>query len=85
MGIVFQGDATFALFADLAAEGDVQYGDRTSPDSGQRSVSLGASATYKTNLGFRSGLALSYQPPIDGLSKNAVAATGLTAFIAFTR
>jgi len=43
------------------------------------------SATYKTSLGFRSGLALSHQPPIDGLSKNAVAATGLTAFIAFTR
>ncbi|OJY26985.1 MAG: hypothetical protein BGO98_44535 [Myxococcales bacterium 68-20] len=85
MGIVFQGDATLGLFADLAAEGDVQYGGRTSPDSGQRSVSLGVSATYKTSLGFRSGLALSHQPPIDGLSKNAVAATGLTAFIAFTR
>ncbi|MBX3209425.1 MAG: hypothetical protein KF764_30610 [Labilithrix sp.] len=85
MGIVFQGDATFGLFADLAAEGDVAYGARTSPDSGQRSVGLGASATYKTALGLRSGLALSYQPPIDGLSKNAVAATGLTAFIAFTR
>ncbi|HVH41136.1 MAG TPA: hypothetical protein VM925_02300 [Labilithrix sp.] len=85
MGITFQGDATFALFADLAAEGDVRYGSRTSPDSGQRSVSLGASATYKTPLGARAGLALSYQPPIDGLSKNAVAATGITTFLAFTR
>lgn len=85
MGIVFEGDATFGLFADLAAEGDVRYGSRTSPESGQRSVSLGASGTYKTKLGLRTGLALTYQPPIDGLSKNAVVATGITTFIAFTR
>lgn len=85
MGIMFEGDATFGLFADLAAEGDVRYGTRTSPDSGQRSVSVGASGSYKTKLGLRTGLALTYQPPIDGLSKNAVAATGITTFLAFTR
>ena len=85
MGIMFQGDATFGLFADLAAEGNVSYGSRTSPDSDQRSVSFGASGTYKTKLGLRTGLALTYQPPIDGLSKNAVVATGITTFLAFTR
>ncbi|HVJ93282.1 MAG TPA: hypothetical protein VM580_25955 [Labilithrix sp.] len=85
MGIVFEGDATFGLFADLGMEGDVTYGLRTSPESGQRSFSLGASATYKTELGLRTGLSLSYQPPIDGLSMNAVAATGITTFLAFTR
>jgi hypothetical protein len=85
MGIVFVGEATFGHFADLAAEGSVQYGTRTSPDSGQRSVSLGASASYKTAIGLRAGLALSYQPPFDGISKNAVAATGLTTFLALTR
>ncbi|HVJ89106.1 MAG TPA: hypothetical protein VM580_04825 [Labilithrix sp.] len=85
MGIVFERDATFGLFADLAVEGDVSYGSRTSPASGQRSFSLGASATYKTELGLRSGLSLSYQPPIDGLSMNAVAATAITTFLAFTR
>lgn len=85
MGIAFEGEATFGLFADLAAEGNVTYGGRTSPDSGQRSVSLGASGSYKTSLGLRTGLALSYQPPIDGLSKNAVAATSMTTFLALTR
>jgi hypothetical protein len=85
MAMTFQGDATFGFLADLAAEGNVTYGSRTSPDSGQRSVSLGVSASYKTELGLRTGLSLSYQPPIDGLSKNAVAATGITTFLAFTR
>ncbi len=85
MGIMFEGDTTFGLFADLAAEGDVEYGSRTSPDSGQRSFSLGASGSYKSKIGLRTGLALTYQPPIDGLSKNAVAATGITTFLAFTR
>lgn len=85
MGIMFEGDTTFGLFADIAAEGNVRYGGRVSPDSGQRSVSLGASASYKTEVGLRTGLALSWQPPIDGLSKNAVAATGITTFLAFTR
>ncbi len=85
MGIMFEGDATFGLFADLAAEGNVAYGARTSPDSSQRSVSLGASGTYKSKLGLRTGLALTYQPPIDGFSKNAVVATGITTFLAFTR
>lgn len=85
MGIAFQGDATIGLFVDLAAEGDVRYGSRTSPDSGQRSFSIGASGSYKTDMGLRTGLALSYQPPLDGLSKNAVAATGITTFLGFTR
>jgi hypothetical protein len=85
MGIMFEGDVTVGAFVDLAAESDVSYGGRRSPESAQRSFSLGASASFKTELGFRSGLALSYQPPIDGVSMNAVAATALTAFIAFTK
>jgi hypothetical protein len=85
MGMVFEGEATFGLFADLAAEGDVQYGSRTAPDSGQRSFAVGASASFKTSLGLRSGLALSYQPPIDGLSKSSVAAVGCTTFLSFTQ
>lgn len=85
MGIMFQGDVTFGAFVDLAAETDVSYGGRRSPESAQRSFSLGLSASIKTELGFRSGLALAYQPAIDGVSMNAVAATGLTTFIAFTK
>jgi hypothetical protein len=85
MGVVFQGDVTFGAFADLAAETDVSYGGRRSPDSAQRSLSLGMSASLKTDLGLRAGLALVHQPAIDGVALNAVAATGLTAFMAFTR
>ena len=85
MGIMFEGDVTVGAFIDLAAESDVSYGGRVSPESSQRSFSLGTSASLKTDLGFRSGLALAYQPPIDGVSMNAVAATALTAFIAFTK
>jgi len=85
MGLVFEDDVTVGVFVDLAAEADVAYDGRTSKDSGQRSMSIGTSASLKTDLGFRSGLALAYQPPIDGVSINAVAATALTAFMAFTK
>lgn len=85
MALVFEGDATVGVFVDLAAESDVSYGGRTSKDSAQRSLSIGASASLKTDLGLRSGLALAHQPPIDGVALNAVAATSLTAFIAFTK
>lgn len=85
MAIVFEEDLTVGVFADLAAEADVAYDGRTSKESGQRSMSVGTSASLKTDLGFRSGLALAYQPPIDGVSINAVAATSLTAFIAYTK
>lgn len=85
MGIVFQGDITLGAFVDLAMETDVAYGGRRSPESAQRSFALGLSASMKTDLGLRSGLALSYQPPIEGVSMNAVAATALTAFVAFTK
>jgi hypothetical protein len=85
MGIMFEGDATLGAFVDLAAETDVSYGGRRSPASAQRSLSLGLSASIKTDVGFRAGLALAHQPAIDGVSMNAVAATGLTTFLAFTR
>jgi hypothetical protein len=85
MAIMFEGDVTVGAFVDLAAETGVSYGGRVSPESAQRSFSLGTSASLKTDLGLRSGLALAYQPPIDGVSMNAVAATALTAFIAFTK
>jgi len=85
MAIAFVGDATLGAFVDLAAETDVAYGGRRSPASAQRSFSLGASASLKTDVGLRAGLALTWQPPIDGLSTNAVAATGLTTFLAYTR
>ncbi|MBX3192706.1 MAG: hypothetical protein KF819_37325 [Labilithrix sp.] len=85
MFIYFVGDVTLGTFLDLAGETDVSYGGRTSPSSSQRTISLGASASLKTDVGFRSGLALTFQPPIDGFSTNAVAATGLTTFIAFTK
>jgi hypothetical protein len=85
MGIMFEGDFTLGAFVDLAAETDVSYGRRRSPASAQRSFSLGLSASMKTDLGFRAGLALNHQPGIDGLSMNAVAATGLTVFVAFTK
>jgi hypothetical protein len=85
MFIRFVGDVTVGGFLDLAGETDVSYGGRTSPSSSQRAISLGASASLKTDLGFRSGLALTFQPPIDGFSTNAVAATGITTFIAFTK
>lgn len=85
MVIRFMGDVTFGGVLDLAGETDVSHGGRTSPSSSQRAVSLGASASLKTDLGFRSGLALTFQPPIDGFSTNAVAATGITTFIAFTK
>lgn len=85
MGLVFQGDVTFGAFVDLAAETDVTYGGRRSLASGQRALSLGLSASLKTDVGFRAGLSVVHQPAIDGASMNAVAATGLTAFMAFTR
>ena len=85
MAMRFEGDVTVGAFVDLAAETDVSYGGRRSPESGQTAMSLGASASLKTESGLRSGLALSYQPPIDGISRNAVAATALTAFVAFTK
>ncbi len=85
MGIVFLGDVTLGTFVDLAAESNVSYGGRTSPDSGQRAFSIGASGSLKTDGGFRSGLSLTWQPPVDGFSKNAVAATAITAFVAFTK
>jgi len=85
MGMVFVGDVTLGLFADLAAESDVSYGGRRSEDSAQRSVSVGTSASLKTDLGVRTGLSVNFQPPVDGLSTNAVAATGVTAFVAFTK
>lgn len=85
MGLAFVGDATFGAFVDLAAEADVAYGGRRSPDSSQRAFSLGLSGSLKTDVGLRTGLALTWQPPIDGLSSNAVAATALTTFLAYTR
>lgn len=85
MGIRFLGDFTLGVFADVAAEGNVSYGGRTSPESSQRAVSVGASATYKTESGYRAGLALNAQPPIDGFAKNAVSAVGLSVFMAFTK
>lgn len=85
MGIAFAGELTFAGFFDVAAETSVAYAGRLSPRSGQRSVAIGASATLKTELGFRSGVALTFQPPIDGLSSNAVAAAGISTFVAFTK
>lgn len=86
MGIAFvTDDFTVGLFGDLAAEGSVAYGGRTSPQSGQRAISCGASASLKTESGLRAGLATTFLPPIDGFGLNAVAATGLTTFLAFTR
>ncbi|MBS2012916.1 MAG: hypothetical protein JST00_08520 [Deltaproteobacteria bacterium] len=85
MGIVFVGELTFGAFVDLAAEGNVDYDGRTSSLSSQRAFALGLSASLKTEVGLRAGLALNWIPPIDGLSSNAVAATGITTFLAFTR
>lgn len=85
MGILFVGDVTFGAFIDLAAEGNVEYGGRTSPLSSQRAFALGTSASLKTAVGVRAGLALNWIPPIDGFSSNAVAATGITTFLAYTR
>lgn len=85
MGILFVGDFTFGAFVDLAAEGNVEYGGRTSPSSSQRVFALGTSVSLKTDLGLRTGLALNWVPPIDGFSSNAVAATGITTFLAYTR
>ncbi|MCA9589023.1 MAG: hypothetical protein KC657_27095 [Myxococcales bacterium] len=85
MGIVFLGDATLSAFADLAAEGAVSYGGRTSEGSGQRAFALGASGTLKLDSRLRSGVALSVQPPLSGLSVNAVTATAITVFLGFTK
>ncbi len=85
MGIVFEGDVTFGAFVDLAAETDVSYGGRLSTLSAQRSCSVGLSASLKTDVGFRSGLALAYQPALEGIAMNAVAAVAFTAFFAFTK
>lgn len=85
VGIVFLGDATLATFVDVAAEGPVSYAGRASEGSGQRAVALGASATLKLDVGLRSGLALSVQPPVSALSMNAVTATAFTVFLGFTR
>ena len=85
MGILFVGDVTFGAFVDLAAEGNVEYGGRTSPSSSQRVFALGTSVSLKTDIGLRTGLAVNWVPPIDGFSSNAVAATGITTFLAYTR
>lgn len=85
MAMTFVGDMTFGFFADVAAEGNVSYGGRTAPDSNQRTTAFGLSASLKTDVGIRTGLAVSVQPPIDGFSTNAVPSTGLSTFLAFTK
>lgn len=85
MLVRFVGDTTLGVFADVAAEGDVAYRGRTSPRSAQRAVAFGVSATLKTDVGYRAGLALSVQPPVSTLSENAVVSSGLSFFVAWTR
>jgi hypothetical protein len=66
------------IFTDLGWEGDLAFGGKTQPDTGQRLWTVGAYGSLRTSFnGLRWGALVRWAPPADGIGKNA---TGSTTF-----
>lgn len=78
-------EITVGGFVDIGWEGPIGYDGKTVADTHSRISSVGASGSLKLEGGFRSGLSLTYNPPLSFLGENATGTAGLLVFVGYAR
>jgi hypothetical protein len=74
-----------AGFVEVNWEGPVAYRGRRTPDTSLRSTSIGASLSFRSEHGFRSGAAMAYTLPIDVFGENALATSSVSFFLGYAQ